>query len=898
MGVAETWLAADVTDGEVSIPHYKLFRKDRALQHGGGVCIYCHETTRVKQRADLETDLEILWIEIMEQKHSTLVGCAYRPPDKSVAYWDVFQANIEKAMQGRQSRTVLIGDFNVDYADPLASRASHLHSTLTHCNLFNHVSQPTRVTSSSASVIDLFLSNVPIEGVCRTVYVDMSDHFAILAHMPGFGMGKAYSGHPAAKRQGRRLHRINWNTFNEDLNHHLATCTFTGNLENAVQSLTTFIISTLDVHAPLIHRRRQEKRPCPWLTPELVAAVREQNQFHRRLMSDKGNADLRELHRQARSTARKLDRRLRNAYFMNQCATRDQRKLWSVMNIVTGRAKQRQEPQADIVDLSKTFGDVVHDPDRPSTLTPPSGPMPASSFLQFELVPVSDVKACLKCINPAKATGSDCVPGLVLRECADSLAGPLTDIINGSLSTGTVPMMFKRSFISPLYKSGDPTVPVNYRPVSLLPIISRILEHFVKKQLVEYLTAHELYPKTQFAYRKCHSTEDALVLAVNRWVLARSHRRFTGIVMVDMSKAFDRVQHERLVSELHSLGISSSALQLFCSYLTERSQQVRIANSVSSSVHCSRGVPQGSVLGPLLFVLYTRHLDAILPEQVIHQEFADDIILEFSDSDLNTVCRQLSAAATSVSRWLAEIGLLLNAKKTQVMVIQPRGQRAAIPDVFCGQDALKVTPTSKYLGVVIDCELSWKQHVDNVTKRTAQTIGQLWRHGRALSLSARRSWFISIISSHLCYASTAFYPCLTVQLLDRLVKIFKSGIRAVFQVPSTTPSSPLLCRLDLLTLTQIYKQKLLFFVHRCLGTEMISSLFSTFFDLVNGRATRGQASRLLRVPFLPGPSGRSTVQFIGSVYWNCLPPDVRSITILSAFKKAITNDILNSLTLS
>ena len=162
------------------------------------------------------------------------------------------------------------------------------------------------------------------------------------------------------------------------------------------------------------------------------------------------------------------------------------------MNIVTGRAKQRQEPQAGMEDLSKTFGDVVHDSDRPSTLTPPSGPMPASSFLQFELVPVSDVKACLKCINPAKATGSDCVPGLVLRECADSLARPLTDIINGSLSTGAVPMMFKRSFISPLYKSGDPTVPVNYRPVSLLPIISRILEHFVKKQLVEYLTVHEL----------------------------------------------------------------------------------------------------------------------------------------------------------------------------------------------------------------------------------------------------------------------------------------------------------------------------------------------------------------------------------------------------------------------
>ena len=147
-------------------------------------------------------------------------------------------------------------------------------------------------------------------------------------------------------------------------------------------------------------------------------------------------------------------------------------------------------------------------------------------------------------------------------------AAPLASIINTSLETGMVPLSFKLSHISPLYKSGDPSSACNYRPVSLLPIISRTLEHFSKQQLTAFLTEHDLYPETQFAYRRYHSTEDALVYAVNRWLLTRSKHCYTGIAFLDMSKAFDRVQHQRLIEELHSLGISAIPLQWFCSYLS------------------------------------------------------------------------------------------------------------------------------------------------------------------------------------------------------------------------------------------------------------------------------------------------------------------------------------------
>eukprot|EP00117_Sycon_ciliatum_P000874 scpid70740/ scgid3067/ Probable RNA-directed DNA polymerase from transposon X-element; Reverse transcriptase len=330
-----------------------------------------------------------------------------------------------------------------------------------------------------------------------------------------------------------------------------------------------------------------------------------------------------------------------------------------------------------------------------------------------------------------------------------------------SLSSGTVPACFNLPYVSPLFRSGDTAVVGNYRPVSLLPIVSRLLEHCVKKQIMAHLQDHHLLPASRFAYRKSHSTEGALVLAVNRWLLARSKRQHTGVIMVDMSKAVDRVQHQRLMTVLYQHGIGGTVLSWITSYLRNRRQQIKVADILSAPVDCSRGVPQGSVLGPLLFVLYTSELSAILPMQVSHQEFADDIVLDFSDSDKHLVCNVFSSAVSKLADWLCSIGLVLNSAKTQVLFIQPRGRPSAMPGIYCNDIRLSVTTTAKYLGVLVDDQLSWQPHVEQVVRKVSVAVGQLWRHGRALSITARRLWYIAIIQSRITYASNSFFPCLT-----------------------------------------------------------------------------------------------------------------------------------------
>jgi len=266
---------------------------------------------------------------------------------------------------------------------------------------------------------------------------------------------------------------------------------------------------------------------------------------------------------------------------------------------------------------------------------------------------------------------------------------------------------------------------------------------------------------------------------------------------------------------------------------------------------------------------------------------------DYSNTDPDVVCGTLSGAVTALASWLVDIGLLLNSSKTQVMFIRPRGWGDGPSLVKCDHATLEVTRIVKYLGVVVDDQLSWKSHISHLEQKCSITIGQLWRHGRALPLRARRLWYTNMILAQLCYASNCFIPSLTQGLLDRLRKISKSGIRAILQVPRRTPTLPLLSRLHLSSIDQIFRQKILRFVFRSIH-GLSSSLFQDYFTLLSTQTadarpvTRGQESRLLLIPFLPGPSGRSTMHFVGSSLWNALPRESRTHDTLQAFKVALS----------
>ncbi|XP_065179965.1 CUB and sushi domain-containing protein 1-like [Sycon ciliatum] len=458
---------------------------------------------------------------------------------------------------------------------------------------------------------------------------------------------------PAAPAQTRNIRRINMDLFRQDIQC-ANLCSMKGTCTEMWTQWHECLMSLVDQHAPLRPRKHRAHNVAPWYTPELAALVRRRNKLHRKWLRTRLDVDYRSFQQSRREvtrTSRALKEQHYNEAFVN--ATGNPRQTWRVLNQLSGRQPVHTLPKCSPDDIGNVFAGIVNDPQRPPALTLPQGPMSPNSLSIFKPVTVARVRKLLSSIAMTKATGSDGLPGTILKSCADLLAPSLMLIFNKSLSEGQQPPNMKIANITPVYKGGDPSQPTNYRPVSLLPIVSKLLERIVHEQLSQYLAEHNLYPSCQFGFRRQHSTEDALTMVTDKFLRARDDGLSTGAAFLDMSKAFDKVQHQTLVEDLFQLGISGTALNWLSDYLSNRQQQVVISGDSSSSFTCSSGVPQGSVLGPLLFVIYVRDVASEVDQFAVQvTQFADDIMLHDSRKDKVVLSHNLSSAITHLSNWL------------------------------------------------------------------------------------------------------------------------------------------------------------------------------------------------------------------------------------------------------
>ena len=297
------------------------------------------------------------------------------------------------------------------------------------------------------------------------------------------------------------------------------------------------------------------------------------------------------------------------------------------------------------------------------------------------------------------------------------------------------------------------------------------MERIVLAELQDYLTDNNIRPAHQFAYRKNHSTEDALVLATEYLLEAKDNRQTSAGALLDLSKAFDKVKHDVLISDLHRIRIVGVPLLWFRSYLPDRRQRVVVGMDRSSITHVSCGVPQGSVLGPTLFALYVKHLTCTVRQLVRTLQFADDILLMCSHEDASKVAQDLNTSVTSLATWLEHRGLILNERKSQVLTFAPRINPGARVTVLCRGTPLPSVPSAKYLGLTMDSNLSWLPHIQCKCLEVSRSIGALRRARNSQSLAARIKFYSSVILSNLFYSSNAFVSNMSSYCADKVAKL-------------------------------------------------------------------------------------------------------------------------------
>ena len=899
--LTETKLSPDIEDNLISVPGYSIVRHDRNI-HGGGVAIYFKTdlkvTTRAPHVAHFEQELVMLKLEVCSTK--LLIGCLYRPPSAPTSFWETLDQSLEDVLRVEHAQPTLLltGDFNVDVLDVKHAQYNHLHSFLAAHNLTNHISSPTRYSSTRNSCLDLLLcQDATLIHSCTSQPTTVPTDHELVCTTLTIPPTPSQTPDPI-QFDTRCLTKIDIKAFCDDLQETNLE-TFPPGAEQDVEvmwaSWTEKFFSVLNKHAPLTTRTRrtrtQTHRFCPWSTPQLRQLQHRRLAAHRQLKRNPGDLHLREHFSHLRKEASRLSRRLKNDFFRRRCAehSKNPRKLWQHINNVTGRTVRHHLPQGELAELNDHFAAIVEDPNRPDDLSEvrrkTNGPdtNDGTPYLDaFSPVATGTIERYLRSIDASKATGSDGVPGFLLKHCATVLAPSLTRIFNTSIATGIVPRPFKKATITPVHKSGDKSHAGNYRPISLLPIVSKILEKVISSQLKEYLTEHSLLPKEQFAYRPNHSAEDAVTLVVNNVLLARDANLSTGLVFVDLSKAFDRVEHQQLISTLAAAGVRRAALDWFASYLSDRCQQVKIGASLGEEKICSRGVPQGSVLGPLLFTLYTRLLPAKLPVKCVM--FADDILLFFSSPSPQNCAQVLSSAVSDLQVSVDDLGLQINIRKTQAMFVLPRAlSLPADVHVYCHGRLLETVSSYKYLGVVLDSELSWNHHVNHVLRKVSRKIFALRTAGSQLTLKSRRQYYVSVIQPDLEYGSTAFSSSLSAREKARLIQASRKGICAIARASPWTPTAPLLKIFGLAPLTLRFDLKLLLLTHRCVHS-VASSLLCCQYELrtpsnSTSRRTRAQTFNTLCLPSVTRRSGEVTPLYTSTLLYNNLPSELRSPSI-------------------
>lgn len=486
----------------------------------------------------------------------------------------------------------------------------------------------------------------------------------------------------------------------------------------------------------------------------------------------------------------------------------------------------------------------------------------------------------------------DFISPKILIDAWPIIARTVCDIVNHSMDE-TMPENLKQTMLIPVPKVPKPKKADEYRPINMLPTIEKLIETVVKEQLMEFIVKNDVLTKFQSAYRERYSCETALNLVLTKWKDIQATGDVILAVFLDLKRAFETIDRERLLMKLTSIGFSASAVTWFRGYLCNRTQKTKVNGMVSDSIINGLGVPQGSVLGAILFVIYINDL----PKHVLYScinLFADDTLIYLHGKNIDELTRRMNRELDRVSQWLRLNKLKLNVSKTKSMVFRNQKQKSVINRISVDGEEIEMVHQIKYLGVVIDSNLDFKDNVDYVCKKTAKKVGVLARLANILTVNARTSIYKSIIAPHFDYCSSLLFLG-DQSTFDRMQKIQNRAMRSVLQCKRLTPRITMLEALNWLSVKQRVYTNTMTFIHKLKVGKLPAYLreMVTYNSEVHGYETRGRNDFHLTVK--KSNNEMNSLFHKGLSVFNALPRDLKEERELTVFKrklKAIVRQII------
>ena len=778
LALTETWLTEDITDAEITIHGYTLFRCDRTGRAGGGVVLYVREdlnASLLHKSSDPGGRYEGLWCNVkLSPRGCDIVGVVYRPPGAEPS---ALVADLKQFAKG--GLCLVLGDFNVPLidwdtntckpgADPFTRE---IHFALCELYLYQHVRSPTRISANSSNILDLVLSprDSDVTALKISAPIGTSDHATVQFHwhrgvpLPPPSMKSRNIWKIPFEEMRTAASQLDWNRPETDV-------------DELWSSIRCRIENLVNIFAPPWKARKHAQGP-PWFDSELRRELRKRNRAWKHFRSTGEGYDHYK-HVRNRCTALKLSKRRSFEERLAVEATQTPKRLFAYLRRrtrVDSRIPTIHTAEGDVDDdsakadvFARHYASVYTcEPDLDVSLNSRT----TTALLDSDIT-MDEVLEAINLLNRFKSPGPDEIHPAIFKELAVILAEPLSKLFTLSLRAGRLPTDWKEAVVTPMYKSGSKHHPGNYRPVSLTCVACKIMEKVLAYRIRQHLEVNALLHPGQHGFRRKRSCITNLLTAREKWVEAKSAGDDVDVIFVDFSKAFDKVPHGRLLQKLENYGIVGDTLDWLKDFLIGRHFSVRIHLVRSSEMNVCSGVPQGSVLGPLLFLIYVNDILECIQSPCIM--YADDlkiwrVIKDEDDAD------RLQQDLDFLVQWATSWCLPINAAKCSYMHI---GRENTVNAFHIGGVLLPLTQCEKDLGVLVSSTLKTARHTEKACANARGMLGAIRRSFYKLSPDAFKILYASHVRPRLEYGGPAAYP-ITMGELDQVERVQRAATRLV-----------------------------------------------------------------------------------------------------------------------
>lgn len=892
--VSETWLKPSLPSSTFPIRNCILIRNDRVGAGGGGVAIYLKShipyKTILQSPSVYSASPEYLFIEV-NIGIKFVLGVVYCPP--KIDYFSKLESALESLLVD-YNKIYIMGDFNTCLIQQ-DNRSLRLKSLIGSSNLNVLPLSATHHSHTGDTLLDLIITSdtdlITLHGQFDAPGI--SHHDLIYASIK----------HRLPKPKPITLHQRNFARMSlECLNADAFAIKWSSvysvpTIEDKIDFLTGEILKLFDCHAP-IHPVKLKHKPSPWINSSIRKAMSRRNSAFRKYKHYRNEENWAE-YKRLRNRCNQLCRTAKRQYIAEQIELSTPAGIWKFLrSIGIGKPKILDSKiPLDLNLLNKHFTTAtILDPSTKLNTINAIYHKPRHNVLaHFDFSPVSEdsVSKIVQNIK-SKATGNDEIGRIMLMYIFKHVLPALTHIINFSLSCGQFPDSWRKAHVLPLPKCPNPALPNQFRPISILPFLSKVIESIVHKQVTDYLTTAELFNTYQSGFRAGHSTTTALLRVTEDIRTNMQNTHVTILVLIDFSNAFNVVDHDVLLAVLESLNFSPIAHKWFSSYLKGRKQIIRDGQRFSEWRELVAGVPQGGILSPLLFSVFINMLSTDFCCK--YHFYADDLQLYHHSSidDLHYVINLLNNDLLHLLSWSQRFGIKVNPDKCQAIIVGSTHQLRKID--HCNLSPLKyndcVIPfsdTVKDLGLIIDANLCWVPQINEVSRKFYAALHSIIRHKRFLPTDTKITLVNTLLLPIIDYADICYLD-LSEGHLNKLDRLLNACIRFIFCLRKYDHVSEYRLKLKWLKIRERKKVRILGLLYSILNNPYSPSYLRnsiSFLSDLNNLDLRSSNNLLLDIPLHSTSFVEKSWCVVAPRLWNELPLSIRQSPSKEVFKRRV-----------